>query len=301
VLPPGERWHYSNLGYALLGEVVERRGGRPYRDQVRERLLEPLDLARTTWTPVEPSARAYFVEPYADAVQREAPVEIGSVAAAGQLWTTPADLARWGAFLLDADPAVLSPATAEEMHEVHAMADPDAWTRAHGLGLQLWRRGERLFAGHGGAMPGHRAAFVTARADRLAVGVATNSTAAGELEELALDLAARAAELWPQAGEPWRPGAQVPPELHGVLGRWWSEGVEYVFCWRSARLEARLADAPLERPPSVFEPSGDGSFVTVSGRERGERLRVLRDGDDGVRLSWAGYAFTREPIVFGEP
>src|SRR4051812_18318691 len=42
VLPPGARFHYSNLAFALLGIVVERVSGRPYTDYVEQRLLKPL-------------------------------------------------------------------------------------------------------------------------------------------------------------------------------------------------------------------------------------------------------------------
>jgi hypothetical protein len=52
----------------------------------------------------------------------------------------------------------------------------------------------------------------------------------------------------------------------------------------------------------VFERVGDDRYRTVKGRERGELLRVVRD-DRGtpVKLMWAGYRGTREPLAFGEP
>src|SRR5438067_4063303 len=46
VLPPGARFHYSNLAYALLGIVVERLSGVPYMDYVRARPLEPIALTQ---------------------------------------------------------------------------------------------------------------------------------------------------------------------------------------------------------------------------------------------------------------
>jgi len=50
----------------------------------------------------------------------------------------------------------------------------------------------------------------------------------------------------------------------------------------------------------VFEPEGDDRFRVVSGRERGETLRVVRDESGEVtRLYWATYPFTRTPEVFG--
>jgi CubicO group peptidase (beta-lactamase class C family) len=44
VLPAGARWHYSNLAFALLGEVVARRSGLEYEQYIHERLLGPLGL-----------------------------------------------------------------------------------------------------------------------------------------------------------------------------------------------------------------------------------------------------------------
>ena len=40
----------------------------------------------------------------------------------------------------------------------------------------LWRRGDRLFAGHGGAMPGHRAAIAHHRESGLALAFAANGS-----------------------------------------------------------------------------------------------------------------------------
>ena len=69
---------------------------------------------------------------------------------------------------------------------------------------------------------------------------------------------------------------------------------------RTGKLEARFAAAPPEREPSVFEPEGEDRFRTVSGRERGEVLRVVRDESGAVvKLYWATYPFTRSPEIFG--
>src|SRR6266581_2673037 len=42
VLPGAAAWHYSNLAYALLGQVVARIVGKPFREHVEEQLLQPL-------------------------------------------------------------------------------------------------------------------------------------------------------------------------------------------------------------------------------------------------------------------
>jgi CubicO group peptidase (beta-lactamase class C family) len=77
VLPGATAWHYSNLAYALLGQVVGRIVGRPFREHVEERLLRPLGLRRTTWGFDGVHARPYFVEPYSESVQREPELDLG--------------------------------------------------------------------------------------------------------------------------------------------------------------------------------------------------------------------------------
>ena len=42
--PPGTRYNYSNLGFCLLGLLIEQVTGRPYAEEVRERTLEPLGI-----------------------------------------------------------------------------------------------------------------------------------------------------------------------------------------------------------------------------------------------------------------
>ena len=299
LLAAGSWWHYSNLAYALLGEVVARRTRGSWEDALRERLLEPLGLGRTTVDAMEPAACGYFVEPYTDAVRREREVEFGGSGALGRLWSTVRDLARWGSFLVEGEEGVLAPATLEEMSHVRAMVDHDGWTLAWGTGLELYRSGEHVFVGHGGAMPGHLAGLVASRKTGIGAAVLTNTSAGGRPEALALDLARAAIDALPAEPEPWLPGDAAPPELEQLLGRWWSEGHELVFAWRRGRLEARAVDGVPGRDTSYFEPDGADRFRCVEGRERGEVLRLVRDGDGTVRkLYFATYPLLREPSTF---
>jgi hypothetical protein len=99
----------------------------------------------------------------------------------------------------------------------------------------------------------------------------------------------------------WQPGTSVPEHLVPLLGRWFSEGSAYTFSVREGRLEARADAAPKDRAPSVFERLDEDTYRTVSGRERGELLRVTRGPDGAVRkLNWATYLVSREPLAFGE-
>ncbi len=190
VLEPGRRWHYSNLAFALLGEVVARTSGDPWEVVLRQRLLQPLGMTRTTLEPVEPRAHGYFVEPYSDVARLEPLLRLRGMAPAGQLWSTPTDLARWAAFLADPDPDVLDPDSLAEARHPQVIADLQGWTLAWGLGLMLYHKGERILHGHAGGMPGFLSSVMAYDKDGEHAGVAVlaNSTAGVDVEGLAADL-----------------------------------------------------------------------------------------------------------------
>ena len=150
-------------------------------------------------------------------------------------------------------------------------------------------------------MPGHLAAFCVHRREKVGAAVFTNSGAAAQgPDALALELAEKVLELEPRAPEPWRRQDAPPAEVTGVLGRWWSEGYEFVFRWRDGGLVAEALAAPEHRRTSRFAPESPDVYRTVAGRERGELLRVVRDeGGEVVKLYWATYPFTRAPQTFG--
>jgi CubicO group peptidase (beta-lactamase class C family) len=291
VLPAGAYWHYSNLAYALLGEVVARVAGVPFDRFVDERLIGPLGLERTTWRAVEPAARGYYVDPYARTLRLEPDLDGGGVEAVGSLWSTPSDLCRWASHL----------ASIEDLHQVQIMADPESWTLGHGLGLQLVRKGERVFFGHGGAMPGFLAMVLGRRSEDVGAAVVTNaSTPGAAVEAIALELAEKALALYPAEAERWQPEAQPPPEVAELLGIWWTEGTPFVFWWEGGRLRARPSESERPRLVSVFEPDGEDRFRVAEGRERGELLRVMRDDAGAIeKLYWATYPVSRTPDTFG--
>ena len=295
VLPPGARFHYSNLAFALLGIVVEAASGIPYTDYVRQRLLEPLGLHRLTFGAEAPAAVGYLVEEYTEGVVAEADVQTGAWLSAGQMWGTVRDLCRWAAFLADPDETVLSRRTVEEMRTVQTIDDHVRWTAGYGLGLGLRRDGERILAGHGGSMPGFIAAVYVSPHDKVGAAVLTNSSTAS-VEELTLKLIGETVDERPVAPKPWRVEEAPPAEVEPLLGIWWMEGSQIVLRWRDGKLEGRFSGIPDWKPSSVFERETADRWRTVSGPEQGEALRIERDASgEVVRMIWAGYPVTREP------
>ncbi|MFN2538635.1 MAG: serine hydrolase domain-containing protein [Mycobacteriales bacterium] len=300
VLPARAAHHYSNLAYAILGEVVGRATSSTWAEQLEHRLLRPLGLTRTTVHPVEPRAIGYLSEPFADAVRPEPDSDLGSTASAGQLWSTARDLATWGAFLADPNPDVLKLDTLEGMRQPVIVFDPATWQLAWGGGLMLWRRDKRVHHGHGGAMPGFLAACYAFRdeTERAAAVVLTNTGRAADPEGLAGQLLNAALDADPRRKPAWV-ASGVPVEVRELLGPWWSEGTEFLVEWREGGL-TMIARGAAEWRRTRFEPSATDEYRAVEGREAGERLRVVRSGTSVARLMFSGYAFTREPMTFTE-
>jgi len=292
VLEPAQAHHYSNLAFALLGQVVARKSGMPYTQYVDERIIEPLGLTRTSWTAQPPKAQGYLVDEYARTVWKEPETDLAGATAAGQLWSTVEDLGRWATFLARGADGVLDAKTNEEMWFPQLMYFPHDWVLGWGLGLMLFNHEGTIYGGHGGAMAGHLAGVYVDRKTQTGAAALTNSGTRAEMDTLALTLAAKAKELWPEPIEPWRPEQDPPPEVRTILGRWWSEGTEFVFWWEGGALKAKVVGTPACRGETTFEREGDG-WRASAGRERGERLRVEGDG-----MIWSGYAFTRAQEPF---
>ena len=104
----GTTFHYTNIAFGLLGEVVARLTGRPWFDAVRERVLEPLGMRRTSYLPEPPAARGYSVHHFAGTLTEEPSHDAGAMAPAGQVWSTVQDLGRYAAFLAEGNEAVLA-------------------------------------------------------------------------------------------------------------------------------------------------------------------------------------------------
>lgn len=296
--PGGSWWHYSNLGYALLGELVARVAGESWHGYVRRRILEPLGMTRTSLQPLAPHAQGYAVGPYSDDLIEEVAVDSAGIAPAAQLWSTAADLSLWSHFLNRGNPEVLAAEVLEDMRTLRVMADLEGWHLGWGLGLMLLRRGARAYQGHTGSMPGFLAACFGCPEHDLGVALVTNSTASVDVAGVAaqaLDILADSA-----CPEEWAPGPPVPVSVRPLLGRWWTEWSEVIFSWRSGVLMSRAADAPEEAAWQGYQEVEPDLFRCTTGSQRGEDLRVVRDSKGEVcKLYLATYPLTRSPRPFG--
>ncbi|MFC0504741.1 serine hydrolase domain-containing protein [Micromonospora costi] len=292
--PPHRSYHYSNLAYGLLGGVLERITGTPWAQLLRERILDPLGMDRTTYQATEPFARGYVVHPWHGTLREEPRTDTGAMAPAGQLWSTVTDLARWAAFLAGPAPAVLAPDTLTEMCAPVVISDLDSWTGGHGLGLELYRDGDRVYVGHGGSMPGYVAALAVHRPSRTAV-VGYANAYGFAIGSLGRRILTAVLDAEPPLARPWVPTAATPPgEVTELSGRWWWMGVPLDVTWDATAGELVLLMRG-ERE-SRFVPEGPDRWRGRTGPENGEILAAQRDESGAVTaLDMATFLFTRTP------
>jgi CubicO group peptidase (beta-lactamase class C family) len=292
--PPGRRFHYSNLGYGALGELVARLRGRSWDDCLATEVLAPLGLRRTTLRPAPPAAPGFAVHPWADLLLPEPEHDAGAMAPAGQLWSTAADLARFAAFLLGDTADVLAPATLEEMTEP-ALVDYSRlpWT-SYGLGLQVYDADDdQRIVGHGGSMPGFLASLVVAPRDRVAAVALANSTSGLDFA-LCDDLIEIVRTCEPAISPEWSPARAADPELLGLLGMWHWGPAPYTLRLRGDGL-LQLAPFGGGTRKSRFRRREAGVWVGLDGYFAGEELRPVRRDGAVVALDLATFVFTRTP------
>ncbi len=288
----GRRYHYSNVGYAALGELVAGAYGVPWDDVVRRDLLDPLGMQRTTTRPAGNAAQGLAVHPFADLLLPEPEHDAGAMAPAGQLWSTAEDLAKWAAFLAGDTRDILGADTLAEMLEPQVLSDlpGQAWTAAHGLGFQVWNDAGRRYAGHGGSMPGFLAGLQVDVETGDGVVIFANTTSAPL--SFARELLTLVREREPVEPRPWH--AQGPaPEALEVAGLWcWGPAVTLVKATSDGGLELGV---PGEGRDARFRPA-EGGWVGLDGYYAGELLRVVRDVDGAVsHLDLASFRYTRLP------
>ena len=289
---PGATHHYSNVGFALLGEVVARVCDQSWWECVSERLLQPLGLTRTTFDPFDPHAQGWSVAPYAPVLVREPHSDTGAMAPAGQLWSTVMDLATFADFLLAGHRDVLPRSTLEEMATPQSGSHADGVTDGYGLGLRMVAGGSGTLVGHTGSMPGFQAGVFVDQGRRTGAVLLANGTAGLASDAVARQLLETLEECEPTVTDPWVPVDDVPAPVPEVLGVWHWGNTPRLLTWDGSELSmARLDGGEPQRFRLV-----DGRLVGADGYHHGEELEVVRRPDGTVsHLLAATFVLTRVP------
>ena len=181
IFEPETRYKYSNLGMAILGEIVAAASGMPYDAFVTKNILEPLGMASTSVHPQE-ALRGRWATGYdrkLDDGSRKAVdmLDARGLVSAANISSTVEDLGRWASFHMlegkNTPGQVLKGSTLREMHRVQWVNT--SWTGGAGLGFSVSKGDGRRTYGHGGWVGGNRSQFTVSPKEKVAVIVMVNA------------------------------------------------------------------------------------------------------------------------------
>jgi CubicO group peptidase (beta-lactamase class C family) len=226
--PPGERYSYSNLGYKLVGHVLERVTGTPIHGLLHERILGPLGMTR--------SVGAILEEDRADAAVGYAPMrsdrpphlqsQLGPAAwqvsntADGSIVSTVGDLCAYARMVLARGAGLLDPDAFDRWVGPYLPTEDRAGSYGYGWNV-VDTDGRRLIR-HSGATVGFAGLLAIDPVEGLAVAICMNGD--GRREPLgAFSLEAVAAAL---RGEPlptWEPLTDAVADADELTGTYRSD------------------------------------------------------------------------------
>lgn len=293
--PPYDKFAYSNVGYSLLGGIIEQVSGQSWASYLQRNIVDPLEMSETY--PVPRGDDAQMATGYSqlnDQYERR-PMPfflMNGFEASANFASSLNDLVKYAAFhLSEGENAVLSPHSLRDMHRIHWL-EP-SWSEGYGLGSMQYKLGDWSISGHAGGYPGYLTGFTLCREHKTAVIVLTNALGSAPPEyinqgyELVLPEIIKATESAPP---------EANPDWQIYLGEYHHEwGYEKVIL-RAGELQIVSLDA-MAYPPVVLKPTDAEHVFTIE--EQGgsnETVRFEVDESGAVLRMWQRneYAFKRQ-------
>tara|TARA_B100000029_G_scaffold454386_1_gene480868 strand:+ start:72 stop:1544 length:1473 start_codon:yes stop_codon:yes gene_type:complete len=181
VFPAETRWKYSNLAFALLGEIVAAVADMPFDKYVERHIMKPLKMSASgvSLSSIDRKKLATGYGRRLPAGTRQAlpVIDARGMAAAAGVTASVSDMTRfvsWQFRLLNGDKTeVLRPSTLRSMQRIHWL-DPK-WNHGFGLTFIVYKQEDRMLVGHSGGFPGFLTATFISPEEQLAVIVFSNS------------------------------------------------------------------------------------------------------------------------------
>lgn len=176
VLAPNEHFKYSNIGYSLLGLIIETASGVPYRQYVTTNIVDRLGL-KDTGPDLDMDRIDEYAKGYTSRAHGPERVEIEHIDTFGEssatgFYSTASELTAYFQAHLDGDARMLSDESKRRMRQVQWSVTDD---ESYGLGLSITKVNGRNYHGHSGGYPGHITMSKLDLERKLSISVLTNS------------------------------------------------------------------------------------------------------------------------------
>jgi CubicO group peptidase (beta-lactamase class C family) len=176
VLEANEHFKYSNIGYSVLGLIIESASGISYRDYATEHIVKPLGL-ENTGPELDDSRIGDYAKGYSSRAHGNRRIEIEHIdtraeSSATGFYGTAADVTAYFQAHLDGDDRIMSDASKRRMRQVQWRVSDESM---YGLGLSITKFNGRTYYGHSGGYPGHITMSKLDPERKLSISVFTNT------------------------------------------------------------------------------------------------------------------------------
>jgi len=177
---PGEVFAYSNVGYSLLGLVVEAVTGSSFAEAAQASVLDPLGMADTAADYLPDRAEDYAAGHsglHTGTRRRTLPhIDTFAMAAATGFTSTALDLVTYFGAHAFGDERLLSDRSKRLMQRQANATNPlDADDAGYGWGMVVDRIDDQTYVGHSGGYPGHITKTLLDPTTGLVISVLTNA------------------------------------------------------------------------------------------------------------------------------
>jgi D-alanyl-D-alanine carboxypeptidase len=169
---PGDQWHYSNLGYFVVGEIITQASGQPWSDFIASRIFSPVGMTATrttSTTDIIPNRSAGYEIKDGKLINAENWIALRP---SGAFFTTVLDMAKWDVALYT--DKVISSSMRDQMWALTTLTDGTSVQYGLGWFTGHWNNG--LWVSHSGGTPGFVSEFERFVDARLSVIVLMNTT-----------------------------------------------------------------------------------------------------------------------------
>ena len=286
---------YSNLGMALLGNIIAEKSGLPYEQYIFDEILIPLGLESTFTDLIEPKRQQRLASGYGVESRKgkRAPLPLFKMqaitSAAGFASSVP-DLIKFGFWQFKAldkvDDPILNGNTLREMHRIHWVdpVEPLTW----GLGFRVERWANDIIVGHGGACPGYLTQFILIPKKKWVLTFMVNGLGidTGQYVRSLYDiLHAYDEEKEEAAPEHDSPAVQLEEYCGKYHSVWDGEGI--IAAWKGKLAFFNLRSAQQGKPIFTMRHIAEDRFRRIGGdKELKEEVRFERDADGKVSRVW---------------
>ena len=220
VSKPGELYSYQNVGYSIIGKVIEEATGKTYQQQLKEKVFIPLQMNDASTDYYGLLSNGNMAQPHMFRRGRLQATTVRdtyyNVSPAGGVNASITDMSKWLRALLGHRESII------QQQSIDAVFTPNVLANSRNRNFRQWKRVRRAYYGlgwrilhfpgdtliyHGGYVTGYRSEVALLPSEKIAICVLSN--APGQLADTSLPLFFKIFDRYRESIKNWKPEQEL--------------------------------------------------------------------------------------------